>query len=157
MEFSRQGYWSALPYPSPGDLLHPGIEPGSPALKADSLPSEPLWKPMGSLPRAKYCSKFLRHINPFTLHYKYQEVRGYFCSYFEDERTRAQRDPRPHRDWGEESRHKSCLSLEPEIACLSFLPTRLGCLSNRGVYHIIFLHIGKLQDEMINSSSSTVY
>ena len=81
MEFSRQGYWSVLPYPSPGDLLHPGIEPGSPALKADSLPSEPLGKPMGCLARAKYCSKFLRHINPFTLHYKHQEVRGYFSSY----------------------------------------------------------------------------
>ena len=41
MGFSRQEYWSALPFPSPGDLLHPGIEPGSPALQADALPSEP--------------------------------------------------------------------------------------------------------------------
>ena len=41
MEFSRQEYWSVLPFPSPGDLLNPGIEPGSPALWADSLPSEP--------------------------------------------------------------------------------------------------------------------
>ena len=40
MEFSRQEYWSGLPFPSPGDLPHPGIEPRSPALKADSLPSE---------------------------------------------------------------------------------------------------------------------
>ena len=32
MGFSRQEYWSGLPFPSPGDLLHPGIEPGSPAL-----------------------------------------------------------------------------------------------------------------------------
>ena len=38
MEFSRQGYWSGLPFPSPGDLPDPGIEPGSPALQADSLP-----------------------------------------------------------------------------------------------------------------------
>ena len=37
MEFSRQEYWSGLPFPSPGDLLNPGIEPGYPALKADSL------------------------------------------------------------------------------------------------------------------------
>ena len=37
----RQGYWSGLPFPSPGDLPHPGMEPGSPALQADSLPSEP--------------------------------------------------------------------------------------------------------------------
>jgi len=36
MEFSRQGYWSGLPFPSPGDLPDPGIEPGSPALQADS-------------------------------------------------------------------------------------------------------------------------
>ena len=41
MEFSMQEYWSGLPFPSPGDLPHPGIEPGSPALQADTLPSEP--------------------------------------------------------------------------------------------------------------------
>ena len=41
MEFSRQDYWSGLPFLSPGDLLHPGMEPGSPALKADSLLSKP--------------------------------------------------------------------------------------------------------------------
>ena len=41
MEFSRQEYWSGLPFPSPGDLPDPGIEPGSPALQADALPSEP--------------------------------------------------------------------------------------------------------------------
>ena len=41
MGFSRQEYWSGLPFPSPGDLLDPGIEPGSPALQADALPSEP--------------------------------------------------------------------------------------------------------------------
>ena len=44
MGFSRQGYWSGLPFPSPGDLLDPGIEPGSPALQADALPSESLGK-----------------------------------------------------------------------------------------------------------------
>ena len=41
MGFSRQEYWSGLPLPSPGDLPNPGIEPGSPALRADALPSEP--------------------------------------------------------------------------------------------------------------------
>ena len=41
MGFSRQEYWSGLPFPSPGDLLNPGIKPGSPALQADTLPSEP--------------------------------------------------------------------------------------------------------------------
>ena len=41
MGFSRQGYGSGLPFPSPGDLPHPGIEPRSPELQADALPSEP--------------------------------------------------------------------------------------------------------------------
>ena len=41
MGFSRQECWSGLPFPSPGDLPDPGIEPGSPALRADALPSEP--------------------------------------------------------------------------------------------------------------------
>ena len=44
MGFSRQEYWSGLPFPSPGDLLDPGTEPGSPTLQADSLPSEPAGK-----------------------------------------------------------------------------------------------------------------
>ena len=42
IEFSSQAHWSGMPFPSPGDLPNPGIEPGSPALQADSLPSEPL-------------------------------------------------------------------------------------------------------------------
>ena len=41
MGFSRQEYWSGLPFPSLGDLLNPGIKPGYPALQADSLPTEP--------------------------------------------------------------------------------------------------------------------
>ena len=46
MEFSRQEYWSGLPFPSPGDLPNPGIKTVSPALQADSLPSEPLGRPI---------------------------------------------------------------------------------------------------------------
>ena len=42
MGFSRQEYWSGLPFPSPGDLPNPGIKPRSPALQTDALPSEPL-------------------------------------------------------------------------------------------------------------------
>ena len=42
MGFSRQEYWSGMPFPSPGDLPGPGIEPGSPALQTDAFPSEPL-------------------------------------------------------------------------------------------------------------------
>ena len=41
MGFSRQEYWSGLPFPSPEDFPDPGFEPRSPALQADSLPSEP--------------------------------------------------------------------------------------------------------------------
>ena len=41
IEFSRQEYWSGLPFPSPGELPNPGIKPGSPTLRADTLPSEP--------------------------------------------------------------------------------------------------------------------
>ena len=43
--FSRQEYWTGLPFSSPGDLPDPGIEPGSPALQAGSLPTEPPGKP----------------------------------------------------------------------------------------------------------------
>jgi len=46
MGFSRQECWSGLPFPSPGDLPDPGIESGSPALRADALLSEPPGKPI---------------------------------------------------------------------------------------------------------------
>ena len=48
MEFSRPAYWSGKPFPSPGDLPNPGIEPRSPALQlqVDSLPAEPQGKPV---------------------------------------------------------------------------------------------------------------
>ena len=46
MGFSRQEYWSGLPFPSPADLPNPGIEPRSPALQADTLTSEPPGKPL---------------------------------------------------------------------------------------------------------------
>ena len=45
MGFSRQEYWSGFPFLTPGDFSDPGIEPWSPALKADSLPTEPPGKP----------------------------------------------------------------------------------------------------------------
>ena len=48
MGFSRQGHWSGLPFPSPGDLPYPGIEPRSPTLEADALTSEPPGKPIPS-------------------------------------------------------------------------------------------------------------
>ena len=54
MEFCRQEYWSGLPFPSPGDLPDPGIEPRSPALQADALPFEPPGKPT----KFKYVFKY---------------------------------------------------------------------------------------------------
>ena len=50
--FPRQEYWCGWPFPSPGDLPDPGTEPRSPALQADSLPSEPPGKPK-AIPYAK--------------------------------------------------------------------------------------------------------
>ena len=58
MGFSRQECWSGLPFPSPGDLPDPGIEPWSPTLQADALPSEPPGQP-GEKPRQ--CIKKQRH------------------------------------------------------------------------------------------------
>ena len=46
MGFSRQEYWNGLPFPFPGDLPDPGIEPGFPALQAEFLLSELLGKPI---------------------------------------------------------------------------------------------------------------
>ena len=62
MGFPRQEYWSGLPFPSPGDLPHPGIEPGSPALQADALPSEP----PGKL-RVKSLSRVRLFATPWTV------------------------------------------------------------------------------------------
>ena len=50
-DFSRQEYWSRLPFPSPRDLPDPGIEPESPTLEADALSSKPPGKPQCSKPR----------------------------------------------------------------------------------------------------------
>ena len=60
MGFSRQEYWSGLPFPSPGDLPDPGIEPGSPTLEADALTS----KPPGTIDTC------LLELNQFAVHLK---------------------------------------------------------------------------------------
>ena len=62
MEFSRQEYWSGLPFPSLGDLPDPGIEPGSP-LQADTLPSEPLEYIHSSVNGRLDCFHFLAIVN----------------------------------------------------------------------------------------------
>ena len=65
MAFSRLEYWSGLPFPSPEDLPDPGIEPGSPALQAGSLPTE-LW---GKLPKInKYLLKEKKNSKPHPFH-----------------------------------------------------------------------------------------
>ena len=55
MGFYRQEYWSGLPFPSPGDLPNPGIEPRPPVLQAEALTSEPPGKPIAQ----RYCKKWL--------------------------------------------------------------------------------------------------
>ena len=65
MGFSRQEYWSGLPFPSPGDLPDPGIEPGSPALEADSLLSEPPGKPLMEELRLKKAAEDFKYLFPY--------------------------------------------------------------------------------------------
>ena len=63
MGFSRQEYWSGLPFPSPGDLPNSGIEPKSPTLEADTLTSEPPGKPC-----ARTVSSCYRRMNKDVAH-----------------------------------------------------------------------------------------
>ena len=58
MGFSRQEYWSGLPFPSPGDLPDPGIEPRSPTFQADALTSEPPGKPEIGIDQLKVFPSF---------------------------------------------------------------------------------------------------
>ena len=64
MGFSRQEYWSGLPFASPGDLPDPGIEPKSPALQADTLTSEPPGKP-------RQIFRLEKLVNPVTMIFQY--------------------------------------------------------------------------------------
>ena len=66
MEFSRQEYWSGLPFPSPGDLPNSGIEPGSPALQAVTLPSEPPGYPLRLLLLLSHFSRVQLCATPST-------------------------------------------------------------------------------------------
>ena len=59
IRFSRQEYWSGLPFPSPGNLTDPGIESRSPTLQGDALPSEPPGTPIPKKGSAKECSNYL--------------------------------------------------------------------------------------------------
>ena len=72
MELSRQGYWSGLPFPSPGGLPDPGIEPRSPTLQADTLPSEPPGKPKSQLKRIYFLTDiFLSMISFLSANYNF--------------------------------------------------------------------------------------
>ena len=66
-DFARQECWSGLPFPSPGDLPDPGIEPWSPTLQADALPSEPPGKRKQSKPHPIVIESWL--CNAFILSY----------------------------------------------------------------------------------------
>ena len=74
MVFFRQGYWSGLPFPSPGDLPDPEIKPGSPALQADSLLSETPGKPP-----CKNTAKFSRDYGIYdtVTHWMKKQVWGF--------------------------------------------------------------------------------
>ena len=67
MGFSRQKYWSGLPFPSPGDLPNPGIEPGSISLEADALTSEP---PGKQRKERKPLSRVQLFATPWTVTYQ---------------------------------------------------------------------------------------
>ena len=71
MGFLRQEHWSGLPFPSPGDLPHPAIEPESPALQKDDLPTE-LWGKPGFLSNhlsPQSCDEFLEEQDPISPSY----------------------------------------------------------------------------------------
>ena len=65
MGFSRQEYWSGLPFPSTEDVPNPGIEPGSHALQADSLVSEPPGKPLMEELRLKKAAEDFKYLFPY--------------------------------------------------------------------------------------------
>ena len=65
MGFSRQEYWSELPFPSPGDLPDPRIKPRSPTLQADALTSEPPGKPIYVYICAYICIVLVTQLCPF--------------------------------------------------------------------------------------------
>ena len=88
MGFSRQAYCSGLPFPYSGHLPDPGFEPGSPALQADSSPSEPPVKLLGTF-EGGYSA-------PITLAQAVQEWRDWI-SFFESSSIILQRKPKPRK------------------------------------------------------------
>ena len=68
MGFSKQEYWSELPFPSPGDPPNPVIEPGSPASQVDSLPAELLGKPLFCHNISQFVPFCYYNLNPGSHH-----------------------------------------------------------------------------------------
>ena len=81
MEFSRQEYWSGLPFPSPGNLPNPGIKPKSPALQANSLPAEPPGKPILICLLAQRQLKKKSPGCQYSLQWPRPSTRHWWCSY----------------------------------------------------------------------------
>ena len=82
MGFSRQEYWSGLPFPSPGDLPDPGIEPTSPALEADASASGPPGKPIKDhscyqFKKVKVLSRVQLFETPWTVGYQASPSMGF--------------------------------------------------------------------------------
>ena len=91
MGFSRQEYWSGLPFPSPGDLPDPGVEPSSPALWTDALPPEPpgsrwLFPTPRDLPNPgiepALCLPFLLHCQQVLYHQCHLGSPTYYCTIY---------------------------------------------------------------------------
>ena len=99
MGFSRQAYWSGLPFPSPGDLPDPGIKPESPVLQADALPSEPTGKPGSGAGLAGKHSRGCTFLRPADFKHTHSKAwRGWVLP--------AQLFPRTHYS------HRECLGRE---------------------------------------------
>ena len=79
MGFPREEYWSGSPFPSPGDLLHPGIEPASPvspALAGDFFTTEPLGKP-----RKQPCHPVMCYVLDYTFKLYLNDLKTFFIFY----------------------------------------------------------------------------
>ena len=108
MGFSRQEYWSGLLFPSPGDLPNPGIEPGSPALQTDALPSEPPANEM------RWNQKRRQQASQLSLPYVCSTVwiaQGYSRSYTEKRRGRTETEVAQEEKGG----NQKCAPANPQL------------------------------------------
>ena len=83
MGFSRQEHWSGLPIPSPGDLFDPGIEPGTPALQADCLPSKLQGSSSSVSSSVKWVlrglNRYMKHLVQYPAHSKHHRYASYYA------------------------------------------------------------------------------